>query len=67
MNTREATCDSCGRLFEAAIKRFHCSHCDKFFHVCPSCVEKQPKCRFCGVPLKKRREPQAQKREALRV
>lgn len=55
----EVTCDCCARLFVAAKRRYYCFHCNKYFHVCPTCVEnpdKLPKCRFCGIPLKKKNE-----------
>ena len=54
----EATCDTCGRLFMTTVKRFHCSHCDRYFHVCPSCRSEIPKCRYCGVVLKRKSETQ---------
>lgn len=52
------TCDVCGREFKAEYRRYYCEHCDKYFFVCPD-DEKRDKipCRFCGVGLKKRREP----------
>ena len=53
----EATCESCGRVFMAASKRYYCSHCDKYFHICPSCSGVKANCRFCGIPLKRRVEP----------
>ena len=61
-NVFEATCESCGRVFMAASKRYYCTHCDKYYHVCPSCSDKLAKCRFCGIPLKKKVEPQKLKR-----
>lgn len=54
----EATCETCGRVFKASVKRYYCSHCNKYFYVCPSCAEAEAKCRFCGVPLKRKTEPQ---------
>ncbi len=54
----EATCESCGRIFMAASKRYYCSHCDKYFHICPSCSDNKAKCRFCSIPLKRKMEPQ---------
>lgn len=54
----EATCDNCARVFNTTVKRHYCAHCDKFFYICSSCADVEAKCRFCGVPLKKRTEPQ---------
>lgn len=52
------TCDVCAREFKVDFKRYYCGHCDKYFYVCPACAarDKIP-CRFCGVGLKKKREP----------
>ena len=52
----EVTCESCGRPFMATLKRYYCDHCDRYFHVCPTCGSDLPKCRFCGIPLKKKNE-----------
>lgn len=57
-NLNEVTCDSCARLYKAASKRHYCSHCDKYYYICQSCADSAPKCRFCGVPLKRKSEPQ---------
>ncbi|MBN2656954.1 MAG: hypothetical protein JXR86_07825 [Spirochaetales bacterium] len=54
----EATCDNCARVFAATVKRYYCFHCDKYYYVCPNCAELVPKCRHCGIPLKRRTEPQ---------
>jgi hypothetical protein len=51
-----ATCDSCARLFKETVKRYHCDHCQKYFFICPSCAAKGAKCRFCGIPLKRKAE-----------
>jgi hypothetical protein len=56
--TNEATCDNCARVFRATAKRYYCAHCNKYYYICASCAEMEPKCRFCGVPLKRRTEPQ---------
>ena len=52
----EVVCDICGRLFMEFGRNYHCDHCKKFFYVCPSCVDRHAKCRFCGIYLKKKRE-----------
>lgn len=56
INTKEATCDNCARVFQATARRYYCPHCDKYYFICASCAETEPKCRFCGVPLKRRSE-----------
>lgn len=56
--TTEATCDNCARVFQATARRYYCFHCDKFYYICPNCAELVPKCRHCGIPLKRRTEPQ---------
>lgn len=58
INANEATCESCGRIFTAGVKRYYCSNCNKYFHVCPTCGKAHAKCRFCGVQLKRKSEPQ---------
>jgi len=58
ITTSEATCDNCARVFQATAKRYYCSHCNKYFYICTGCAEMEPKCRFCGIPLKRRTEPQ---------
>jgi len=58
IHTNEATCESCGRVFQASAKRYYCSHCNKYYYVCSSCADAKAKCRFCGIPLKRRVEPQ---------
>jgi hypothetical protein len=67
----EATCETCGRIFSASVKRYYCSHCNKYYHVCSSCAEADAKCRFCGIPLKRKTEPQlshtTRKRQLQRV
>jgi len=52
-----ATCDLCGSLFHESRKRYYCDHCHKYYFVCPRCVERGAKCRFCGIPTKKHTEP----------
>ncbi len=66
MEFNDVTCESCGKLFKAGIKRHHCTHCDKYFHICGSCADIRPKCRFCSIPLTKKRETQTtQKRSRV--
>ncbi len=52
------TCDICRKEYKTEVRRYYCEHCDKYFYVCPTC-EKRDKipCIFCGVGLKKKREP----------
>ncbi|MBI9097731.1 MAG: hypothetical protein JEY91_04610 [Spirochaetaceae bacterium] len=67
-SVNEATCDNCARVFAATAKRYYCTHCNKFYYICNSCVEAEPKCRHCGIPLKRRTEPRvglAEKRKTL--
>jgi len=58
----EATCELCGRLFRANRRKYHCDHCNKYYFVCRRCEERGPKCRLCGIPLKKRGEPLKRRR-----
>ena len=51
-----ATCDNCARLFKETIRRYHCDHCNKYYFICPSCEARGAKCRFCGIPLKRKSE-----------
>jgi hypothetical protein len=62
-HTKEATCDNCSRVFQATVKRHYCSHCNKYYYVCNSCADSNAKCRFCGIPLKRRVEPQVTRLE----
>ncbi len=62
MELKDVTCESCGGVFKSGIKRYYCSHCDKYYHICGSCADFRPKCRFCSIPLVKKREPQKQRR-----
>ncbi len=48
------TCEVCGRLFLEKVRRYHCDHCNKYYHVCDRCKKAGPKCPYCGVPLKRR-------------
>lgn len=66
MKTKEATCDNCAKLYMAVRRNHYCDHCNKYFFICPSCEELLAKCRFCGVPLKKRREPNQIKKSSKR-
>jgi hypothetical protein len=64
MNTKiekMLTCDNCARLYNGKVRRHYCSHCDKYFYICPACSAKGAHCRFCGVPLKN----SVEKRKAL--
>jgi len=53
----EVTCELCGSVFLESRRRYYCDHCHKYFYVCSRCKEKGAKCRFCGIPTKKRGEP----------
>ena len=57
-NMNEATCECCGRVYLASVQRHFCSHCNKYYYVCNSCADSQAKCRFCGIPLKRKSKPQ---------
>ncbi len=67
MEFSESTCDCCGKVYMAGARRHYCSHCDKFYYVCKSCVDNQPKCRLCNVPLMRKREPLAQQKPRVAV
>jgi hypothetical protein len=57
MSINEVTCDCCAKIFHGTSKRGYCTNCDKYFYVCNSCAENLAKCRFCNIPLIKKREP----------
>jgi len=59
MMVQEATCDSCGRIYTSPAKRHYCGHCDKYYYICSSCEERRAKCRYCNIPLQRKREPLA--------
>jgi hypothetical protein len=51
------TCDICGRLFKEVRKRYFCTHCKKYYYVCPICKEIASKCSYCGISLMRKSEP----------
>ena len=55
---KEVICDVCGRLFWETRRRHYCEHCHKFYYVCEDCRVTRNKCRLCGIPLKKKSEPE---------
>jgi hypothetical protein len=46
------TCDNCGRLYNGSVRQYYCSHCDKYFYICPSCALAGAHCKYCAIALK---------------
>lgn len=52
-------CDVCRHTFKGGKrKRWWCAICDKYYYVCPDCLERdRVPCPHCGVTLQKKAEP----------